>query len=129
MTITRVVLVLSILAGMPAIASAAAMSCSIHPGTDTSAATLQAKATTTMEAAKKIALTKYGTTKLEVSEGELEAENGCLVYSFDIRVTGKSGVDEVLVDAGNGKVLARHHETPKQEAHEAAAYKAAQMKH
>ncbi len=124
MSITRVALVLAILAGVPATASAAAMSCSIHPGTDTSAATLQATAKTTMEAAKKVALSRYGTTKLEVSEGELEAENGCLVYSFDIRVTGKPGVDEVLVDAGTGKVLERTHETPKQESDEAAADKA-----
>lgn len=59
-----------------------------------------------------------------MTEAELEAENGCLVYSFDVRVAGRSGIDEVLVDAGSGKVLQRHHESPKQEADEAAADKA-----
>ena len=129
MTFTRVALILAILAGVPAAASAAAMQCSIHPGAETSVAALQAQTKLTMDAAKKIALSHYGKTKHVVSDGELEAENGCLVYSFDVRVTGKSGIDEVLVDAGNGKVLERNHETPKQEAAEAAADKAAQIKH
>ena len=56
-----------------------------------------------------------------VSESELEVEHGCLVYSFDIRVTGQKGVEEVLVDAGTGKVLTRGHETSSQEAKEAKA--------
>ena len=129
MKFTRVALALAILAGVPAAASAAAMECSIHPGAETSAMALQAQAKLTMDAAKKIALSKYDKTRRVASEGELEAENGCLVYSFDVRVTGKSGIDEVLVDAGNGKVLERNHETPKQEAAEAAADKAAQTKH
>lgn len=129
MKFTRVPLALAILAGVPTAASAAAMECSIHPGAETSAAALQAQAKLTMDAAKKIALSKYGKTKHVASEGELEAENGCLVYSFDVHVTGKSGIDEVLVDAGNGTVLERNHETPKQEAAEAAADNAAQTKH
>jgi len=41
---------------------------------------------------------------------ELEVEHGYLIYSFDIKVAGKKGIEEVNVDAGDGKVLAREHE-------------------
>jgi hypothetical protein len=39
-------------------------------------------------------------------------------------VSGKSGVQEVQVDAGNGKVLSSKHESPKKEAAEKAKEKA-----
>ena len=58
-----------------------------------------------------------------MSKGELEVEDGCLVYSFDIKVAGKSGAEEVMVDAGNGKVLSRKHESAMKEAAENAADK------
>jgi uncharacterized membrane protein YkoI len=41
---------------------------------------------------------------------ELESEHGCLIWSFDVRIAGKSGVQEVHVDAGNGNVLSVKHE-------------------
>lgn len=70
----------------------------------------------TAEAARKIALAKVpGAT---VKSEELEKEHGKLVYSFDLAVHGKTGIDEVLVDAITGKVLSVVHETPKQEARE-----------
>jgi len=56
--------------------------------------------------------------KATVKSAELEAERGCLVYSFDIEVAGKTGVQEVQIDAGNGKVLSNKHESPKAEAAE-----------
>jgi len=43
----------------------------------------------------------------KVEETELEVEHGFLVYSVEIRVQGQKGELEVLVDAGNGKVLAQ----------------------
>ena len=55
-----------------------------------------------------------------VREAELEAEHGCLVYSFDIALEGKPGVQEVQVDAGDGRVLSSVHESPKAEADEKA---------
>ncbi|MGB4859500.1 MAG: PepSY domain-containing protein, partial [Dokdonella sp.] len=114
----------AVLGGVPATASAVTMDCSIHPGAGSSAAALKAMTKLTQDAAQEIALSSYGATRLKVTEAELEAENGCLVYSFDVRVAGRSGIDEVLVDAGNGKVLQRNHESPKQEADEATADKA-----
>ncbi|MEP6632869.1 MAG: hypothetical protein ABJA62_01530 [Luteimonas sp.] len=102
--------------------AASGLKCSVHPPSGAAVASLQAMTKVTRNSAQTTALSAYAkNTKARVSEGELEAEHGCLVYSFDIRIQGKSGVDEVLVDAGNGKVLDRQHETPKQEADEAAA--------
>lgn len=51
---------------------------------------------------------------------ELERENGHLMYSYDFKVPGKSGIDEVNVDAMSGRVLHVAHEGPAQEKKEAA---------
>ena len=45
-----------------------------------------------------------------VTKGELEEEDGRLIYSFDLTVTGKSGEDEVRVDANTGAVVKHEHE-------------------
>jgi uncharacterized membrane protein YkoI len=58
-----------------------------------------------------------------VQKSELERENGNLIYSFDIKIPGKSGFEEVNVDAITGKVVNREHETPKMEAKEKAMKK------
>jgi len=55
-----------------------------------------------------------------VVEAELESEKGCLVYAFDIRVANASGIEEVLVDAGDARVLSSAHEDAKAEAAEKA---------
>ncbi len=53
-----------------------------------------------------------------IASAEIEEENGRLVYSFDIRVEGQTGIDEVLVDADSGEVISTSHETPRQERQE-----------
>ncbi len=53
-----------------------------------------------------------------VQSAELEEEEGRLVYSFDLVVAGRSGVEEVLVDAGSGRVISRKHESAAAEAAE-----------
>ncbi len=55
-----------------------------------------------------------------IKSAEIEVEKGKLIYSFDIVTKGKSGVDEVAVDAMNGAVTVAH-ETPADEAKEKAA--------
>jgi|SRR5207237_17157 len=55
-----------------------------------------------------------------VKSSELEREHGKLIYSYDITVPGKSGIDEVNVNAIDGSVVAKQHETPKSEKKEAA---------
>jgi uncharacterized membrane protein YkoI len=52
-----------------------------------------------------------------VESSELEREHGHLIWSFDIR-NAKGTIDEVAVDAVNGKILTVEHETAKQEAAE-----------
>lgn len=54
-----------------------------------------------------------------VKSSELEREGGKLIYSYDISVPGKTGIDEVNVNAIDGTVVAKQHETPKAEKAEA----------
>ena len=69
--------------------------------------------------ARKIAAREVPTGR--VQSAELEQEHGHLIYSFDIKVAGKSGIEEINVDAMNGKVLAHEHEGPAAERQEAKA--------
>ena len=55
-----------------------------------------------------------------VKSSELEREKGKLIYSYDITVPGKSGVEEVNVDAMTGNVIGTEHESAKMEKKEAA---------
>jgi uncharacterized membrane protein YkoI len=41
---------------------------------------------------------------------ELEREHGRLIWSFDIKVAGKSGITEVNVDARDGSIVGIEHE-------------------
>jgi Peptidase propeptide and YPEB domain len=71
-----------------------------------------------------LAQVRNGTVRSE----ELEREHGHLIYSYDIEVPGKSGIDEVNVDAMTGKVIAKTHEGAKAERREAAAEAKAKAK-
>ena len=51
---------------------------------------------------------------------ELERERGRLIYSYDMKVEGKPGTEEVNIDATTGKVIGVEHESPAQEKKEAA---------
>ena len=84
---------------------------------------LAAQATVSADSAQKIAVSQVPHGR--VREAELEQEKGTLVYSYDIKTAGKSGVDEVLVDAKTGAVVSKTHESPKAEAKEAAGEKKA----
>lgn len=54
-----------------------------------------------------------------VKSSEIERENGKLIYSFDLKVKGKSGIEEINVDALTGAVIAHEHENAKAEKKEA----------
>ncbi len=56
-----------------------------------------------------------------VQSHELERENGRLIYSYDIKVAGKPGIEEVNVDAKTGEIVAHEHEGAKAEAAEQKA--------
>ena len=86
-----------------------------------SQATLQKEAKISEETARATALKEVpnGTVK----SSELEREHGKLIYSYDISVPGKSGVEEVNVNAIDGSVVAKQHESAKTEKKEAAQEK------
>jgi uncharacterized membrane protein YkoI len=93
--------------------------CSIHPPQDMSEAQLSGLAKLTKAEAEKLAMAQLGSThSVSTSSAELESEHGCLIWSFDFRVAGRSGVQEIQIDAGNGKVLSRKHESARTEAAE-----------
>lgn len=106
-------------------ASAAGLPCSIHPKKGIADADLPALAKITQADAESTALKAVNISSASVSNGELEEEGGCLIYSFDIKIPGKKSIIEVAVDAGTGKVLAKKHESPKEQAAEKAADAAA----
>jgi uncharacterized membrane protein YkoI len=57
----------------------------------------------------------------KISAVEIEREGGKLIYSYDITVAGKTGNDEVNVDAMTGAVVGKvEHESPASEKKEAA---------
>jgi uncharacterized membrane protein YkoI len=57
----------------------------------------------------------------KVTEHELEREKGKLIWSFDMKIAGKSGTEEVNVDAMTGAMIDHVHESPEAEKKEAAA--------
>ncbi len=109
-------------------ASAAELPCSIHPKKGVADADLPALAKVTQADAQSTALKAVNVSSATVSSGELEAEGGCLIYSFDIQIPGKKSIIEVAVDAGTGKVLSKKHEGPNAQAAEKAADAAAAAK-
>jgi len=82
-------------------------------------AALKAEAKITEADARATALAEVPNGKIQ--SHELERERGALLYSFDIKVPGKAGIEEVQVDAISGKIISHEHETPAMEKKEAAA--------
>lgn len=79
---------------------------------------LAAKARVSKAVAMKTALAKVPGGK--VKEGELEEENGKLIWSFDIATKGSKDITEVAVDAITGEIVAVATETPADQAKEKA---------
>ncbi|HEV7388896.1 MAG TPA: PepSY domain-containing protein [Gemmatimonadaceae bacterium] len=69
---------------------------------------LWGRATLAPDSAIKIALARVPGGS--ISEAELEEEDGRLIYSFEIKVAGKSGSDELHIDARTGKIVKQEHE-------------------
>jgi uncharacterized membrane protein YkoI len=116
---------ISILTAMAAVALAASSAAAQAPAAPATPAKhetakqLQAEAKVAEKAARATALAQVPGGK--VTKHELERENGKLLYSYDIATTGKTGIDEVQVDALTGTVLSNKHETPAMEKAEATA--------
>ena len=71
---------------------------------------LRALARISLDSASKLALARVPTGA--IAKVELERENNALIWSFDIQVPGKTGIDEVAVNALTGAVGATEHEAP-----------------
>ncbi|MEO8620703.1 MAG: PepSY domain-containing protein [bacterium] len=56
----------------------------------------------------------------KIAAVELEKEDGKFIYSYDIKTSGKSGIQEVHVDAMTGALLSNVHESPADEKAEKA---------
>lgn len=65
--------------------------------------------------ARALALVPHG----RIRSGELETEHGRLIYSFDIQVPRRPGIEEVQISAVTGRLVSRTHETPAAERREA----------
>ena len=101
----------------PAVPAFAAWHCSIHPPKTASDAQLRSMAKISKLKAERIALKRVGH-GAKISSVEIEAEQGCLIWSFDTKTPGRKGVEEVNIDAGNGRILGVHHESAASESSE-----------
>jgi len=77
---------------------------------------LLAKATISPDSATKLARAQVPTATIETAE--IEMEDGRLIYSFDMKLPNKSGLEEVELDAKTGKVLKVEHEDAAAESRE-----------
>ena len=69
-----------------------------------------------------IAVARAALPKATINSAEIEQENGKLIFSFDMKTAGKSGIDEVNVDALTGKLVGKpQHESAADEKKEADA--------
>jgi hypothetical protein len=105
---------------LPISAAAAGLACDTRPAKNAPASALPGLARISKAEAQKRALARLKSQSAEIVSADLEVEQGCLVYSFDIRLSGKPGVEEIMVDAGTGKIVSHKHETAAQEAAERA---------
>jgi uncharacterized membrane protein YkoI len=121
MKTTRGISILTALAAVTLAASPAAAQApaATAPAKHETMKQLQAEAKVSEKAARATALAQVPGGK--VTKHELERENGKLLYSYDIATKGKTGIDEVQVDAITGTVLSNKHETPAMEKAEAKA--------
>lgn len=104
------------IAPVPAQSQDARQHCSIRPPKGADAAALQALAKVSKADALQTAIDSLKTSSPVTAESsELEVEHDCLVWSFDLKVTGAKGIEEVQVDAGSGRVVAHEHEGARHE--------------
>ncbi|HYN40953.1 MAG TPA: PepSY domain-containing protein [Thermoanaerobaculia bacterium] len=80
--------------------------CTIRPPRNASSEELNRLARISQEEARKTAVASLAPLKPgDVISSDVEPFEGCLVWSFTLRLPGKKGVQEVFVDAGDGKVV------------------------
>ena len=103
---------------LPLALSAAQLTCSTRVAKNPGQEALAGLAKISKSEAEKTALAKIKMSRKETARSELEVDQGCLVYSFDVRVASKPGIEKIKVDAGTGEILLHKHESRKQVAAE-----------
>jgi uncharacterized protein (TIGR02246 family) len=87
--------------------------CTLHPPRGTSQADLSRMAKISEKDAESRAVAAVAPNKVSsIISSEPEVVNGCLAWPFDLRFSNKGGVQEVMVDAGDGKILSSEYESP-----------------
>ena len=95
------------------LATAQKPECSIRPPKNTDHAELRRMAKISSKDAEARAVLSVAPNKVNaVMSSDVEVVNGCLAYPFDLRFANKGGVEEVIVDAGDGKILSSEYEPP-----------------
>jgi uncharacterized protein (TIGR02246 family) len=95
------------------LATAQKPECSIRPARGTGQADLRSLVKIDSKDAEARAIASVAPNKVNaVMSSEVEVVNGCLAYPFDLRFANKGGVQEVMVDAGDGKILSSEYEPP-----------------
>ena len=80
--------------------------CTIHPPRNASVEELTRLARVRQEEAAKTAIASLAPAKpSDVISSDVESFEGCLAWPFTLRLPGKKGVQEIFVDAGDGKVV------------------------
>lgn len=80
---------------------------------------LLAQAKITPDSATRVAKARLPGATIQAAE--IEVEDGHLLYSFDMQLANKPGIEEVQVDAKTGKVLGVEHEDAASEQREKQA--------
>jgi uncharacterized protein (TIGR02246 family) len=87
--------------------------CSIRPARGTGHAELVSMTRVTSKDAEARAVASVAPDKVSsIMSSDVEVVNGCLAWPFDLRFANKGGVQEVMVDAGDGKILSSEYEPP-----------------
>jgi uncharacterized protein (TIGR02246 family) len=85
--------------------------CSIRPARGSSHAELVSMARVASKDAEDRAIASVAPNKVvSVMSSGVEVVNGCLAWPFDLRFANKGGVQEIMVDAGDGKILSSEYE-------------------
>ena len=85
--------------------------CSVRPPRGAGRTVLMSLVRITPKEAEARAVASVAPDKVNaVMSSDVEVVNGCLAYPFDLRFANKGGVTEVMVDAGDGKILSSSYE-------------------
>jgi uncharacterized protein (TIGR02246 family) len=108
---------LSALAGLLLLAAPAFAqkpACSIRAPRGASEADLRRLAKVSVKDAEARAVTSVAPDRVNsIVSGDVDVVDGCLAWTFLLRFANKGGVTEVVVDAGDGKILSSEYEPPK----------------